>query len=82
MLSDGSPGRPEWARHGGRLEPDASVEEIRSTFEDELDDPSCRKEAHRMAAVIAGYGNGNAAVSEFEALLSWARHGGSMPRLD
>jgi len=35
-----------------------------------------------MAAVIAGYGNGNAAVSEFEALLSWARHGGSMPRLD
>ena len=54
---------------GRNLERAAPVGHIRNAVEDVLGDPSYRREAHRMAAVISGYGNGTSAVSELEALL-------------
>ncbi len=48
---------------------DSSVEAIRAATCDVLDGPGYRREAQRMKDVIAGYGNGNTAVTELEALL-------------
>ncbi|HEX7442729.1 MAG TPA: nucleotide disphospho-sugar-binding domain-containing protein [Acidimicrobiales bacterium] len=54
---------------GRSLDRDAPVGDVRAAIEDVLSDPSYRREAHRMAGIIVGYGNGASAVSELEALL-------------
>jgi UDP:flavonoid glycosyltransferase YjiC (YdhE family) len=48
---------------------DAPVSDIREAVANVLSDDSYRAGAARIAGVIAGYGNGTAAVTELEALL-------------
>ncbi len=54
---------------GCHISSESSVDVIRTTVEDLLENSSFRQKAQQMAEVIAGYGNGSKAVSELEALL-------------
>ncbi|MGZ4387674.1 MAG: glycosyltransferase, partial [Gaiellaceae bacterium] len=54
---------------GLALAPTASRVEVRETAERLLAEPSFRETAQRLAAVIAGYGDGARAVEALEALL-------------
>ena len=54
---------------GRQISGESSVNVIRAAVEDVLGDFNFRREAQRMAEVIAGYGNGSKAASEVEGLL-------------
>ncbi len=54
---------------GYHISSESSVNVIRAAVEDVLGDFNFRREAQRMAEVIAGYGNGSKAASEVEGLL-------------